>query len=155
MANEWYRKIALDGQLELLTNAIDFFEDELEEARKECKIKGSLEQSAARLPGIFEYRYAQLQEVESIYRYLNIELLKVRSSYYRKYLEKYDRQLSSRDVEKYIDGEDEVVTLNHLINSILLIRDQYLGITKSLDQKNWQISNITRLKVAGLDDAKI
>lgn len=155
MVNKWYKQIALNNRLDLLTDAIEYFEQELEHARQECKIKGSLEQAAARLPGIFEYRYAQLQEVEAIYRYLNIELSKVRSGYFRKYLEKYNKQLSSREAEKYIDGEDEIVTLNQLINTVLLVRDQYLGITKSLDQKNWQVSNITKIKVAGLDDAQI
>ena len=155
MANEWYHTIVLEGNIDRLTDAIDYFEQELKEARKECKIRGSLEQASARLPGIFEYRYAQLQEVEAIYRYLDNELRKVRSQYYRKYLEKYEKQLSSRDAEKYIDGEDEVVTYNILVNSILLIRDQYLGVSKSLDHKNWQISNLVKLKTAGLDDAQV
>ena len=154
MSNEWYKKIVLEGKTETLTDAIDFFENELKDARKECKISGSLEQAAARLPGIFEYRFAQLQEIEGIYRYLNTLLLKERSILFRKYLEKYNKQLSSREAEKYIDGEDDIVTLNMLMNSILVIRDQYLGVTKALDQKNWQISNITKLKIAGLDDAQ-
>ena len=153
--NRWYRILVLDERIDLINDAIDDFEKELEEARKECQIKGSLEQAAARLPGLFEYRFSQLQEVEAILEYLNIELRKLRSIHYRKYLESYNRQLSSRDVEKYIDSEDDVVDWTKIVNAFALIRNQYLSITKSMDQKNWQISNIVKLRAAGIEDAQI
>lgn len=153
--NRWYRQIVLNEDLSKINDCIDYFEKELEEARKECKIKGSLEQAASRLPGLFEYRYSQLQEVESILEYLNIELKKLRSMHFRKYLEAYDKILSARDAEKYIDGEDDVVVWNKILNSIALIRNQYISITKALDQKNWLIGHIVRLRVAGIEDATI
>lgn len=153
--NKWYRTIVLDERIDLINDAIDDFEKELDKARQECKISGSLEQAAARLPGLFEFRYSQLQEVEAILEYLNIEMRKLRSNHYRKYLENYNKQLSSRDVEKYIDGEDDVVSWTKIVNAFALIRNQYLSITKSLDQKNWQISNIVRLRAAGLEDTMI
>lgn len=155
MTSILYRKITLDGDISLVPDAIDYYENELKEARKECNISGSLEQSAARLPGIFEHRYAQLQEVEGIYRFLDTELKKLRGIHFRKYLEHYNRQLGARDAEKYIDAEDDVITYTHLVGNILVLRDQFLGISKALDHKNWQISNIVKLKVAGLDDARV
>ena len=98
---------------------------------------------------------SQLQEIEAILEHFNIEHKKLRSIYYKKYLENYNRQLTSRDVEKYIDGEEEVITLLHLINMIALIRNQYLSVTKSLDTKNFQIGHIVKLRSAGIEDAQI
>ena len=34
-------------------------------------------------------------------------------------------------------------------------RNQWLGITKGLDQKQWQITNVTKLRVAGMEDADL
>ena len=45
---------------------------------------------------------------QAILQYLNIELRRLRSKHFKKYLENYQRALSSRDVEKYVDGESDV-----------------------------------------------
>ena len=121
----------------------------------ECKLRGSLEKSSAALPGITEYRFNQLQEIEAILEHLNIELRRERSRVFRKYLETYNRQLSSRDAEKYVDGESSVVTLTQLCNQFSLLRNRYLGILKALDIKQWQIGHITRLRTAGMEDVVI
>jgi hypothetical protein len=146
----WYNKVV--GDLANIIFCIDYFENELSEAKTECKIKGSLEKSSAALPGITEHRFNQLQEIEAILEHLNIELRKERSRVFRRYLESYNRQLSSRDAEKYVDGEDSVITLTHLCNQFSLLRNRYLGVMKGLDQKSWQIGHITRLRTAGMED---
>ena len=149
----WYNKIIDD--LGVIVNAIEYFESELQEAKYECRIKGSLEKSSAALPGLTEHRFNQLQEIEAILEHINIELRKERSKVFRKYLEAYNRQLSSRDAEKFVDGEDSVITLTHLANQFALLRNQYLGIMKGLDTKQWQIGHITRLRTAGMEDIVI
>jgi hypothetical protein len=148
-----YNKIVED--LGNIVPAIEYYEKQLEEARWEVKIKGSLEKSSAALPGLTEYRFNQLQEIEAILEHLNIELRKERSKIFRKYLESYNRQLSSRDAEKFVDGEESVITLTHLCNQYALIRNKYLGIMKGLDTKQWQIGHITRLRTAGMEDIVI
>ena len=104
---------------------------------------------------LIEERFGQLQQLEAILEYLNIELRRLRSKTFRKYLENYNRALSSRDAEKYVDGEDDVVDMDKIINDFALIRNQWLGITKGLDQKQWQLTNIVKLRVAGMEDANI
>jgi hypothetical protein len=149
----WYNKVV--GDLSNIVDTITYFEKELNDARYECRIKGSLEKSSSALPGITEYRFNQLQEIEAILEHLNIELRKVRSVTFRKYLESYNRQLSSRDAEKFVDSEQDVIDLTHLTNQFSLLRNQYLGIMKGLDTKQWQIGHITRLRTAGMEDIVI
>lgn len=151
--SHWYNRVVED--LSQIVNCITFYEQELEQAKPDCRISGSLEKSSAALPGITEHRFNQLQEIESILEHLNIELRRERSRVFRKYLETYNRQLSSRDAEKYVDGEDSVITLSQLINQFSLLRNRYLGLMKAIEQKSWQLGHITRLRTAGLDDATI
>jgi hypothetical protein len=42
-----------------------------------------------------------------------------------------------------------------IINEFALLRNKWLGITKALDQKQWQITNIVKLRVAGMEDAHL
>jgi len=94
----WYSDIVKDWSK--IPNCIQFFESELLDARKEVKIKGNIEKNSTQLPAFVELRFAQLQEIEAILEHLNIQLRKKRSSYLRKYLENYNKVLSSRDAEK-------------------------------------------------------
>tara|TARA_B100001287_G_scaffold68330_1_gene56098 strand:+ start:5716 stop:6171 length:456 start_codon:yes stop_codon:yes gene_type:complete len=149
----WYSQVSRD--INQIPSAIQYFETELTEARKEVKLKGSVEKSSSEMPGIVEHRFNQLQEIEAILNYLNIELRKLRSSFFKKYLENYQRALSSRDVEKYVDGEADVVDYEKIINEFALLRNKWLGVLKGLDQKQWQITNIVKLRVAGMEDATL
>jgi len=149
----WYNKVVDD--LGNIIDCISYFEDEIENAKYECRIKGSLEKSSAALPGLTEFRFNQLQEIEAVLEHLNIELRKERSKTFRKYLENYNRTLSSRDAEKFVDGEQSVIDLTHLVNQFSLLRNKYLGIMKGLDTKQWQIGHITRLRTAGMEDIVI
>jgi len=148
--SSWYNKIK--NNISELINCIIFFESELDGARLECGMKGNLEKLSREMPGIVEYRFNQLQEIEAILEHLNIELRKLRSTVFRKFTEHYNKALSSRDAEKYIDGEDEVVDFNHLINEFALLRNKFHGLVKALDAKQFRINNIVKLRVAGLED---
>ena len=149
----WYSQISKD--ISKIPEALDYYNDQLLQAKKEIRIFGSLEKAAAEMPGLVEQRFNQLQELEAILEYLNIELRRLRSTFFKKYLENYQRALSSRDVEKYVDGEADVVDMEKIINEFELMRNKWLGITKGLDQKQWQITNIVKLRVAGMEDATI
>ena len=129
----WYSDIAKD--ISKIPDAIQYFEDELDAAKAQIRIKGNVERAAAEMPGIVEQRFNQLQELEAILEYLNIELRRLRSSFFKKYLENYARALSSRDVEKYVDGEADVVDYEKIINEFALMRNKWLGATKALDPK--------------------
>ncbi len=149
----WYSEISRN--IGKIPDAIKFFESELQDARVEVKLKGNVEKAAANMPGIVEHRFNQLQEIEAILNYMNIELRRLRSSYFKKYLENYQRALSSRDVEKYVDGEADVVDYEKIINEFALMRNKWLGLLKGLDQKQWQITNVVKLRVAGMEDASL
>ena len=75
--------------------------------------------------------------------------------YFSKYLEAYNRALTSRDAEKYVDGEDEVVDFETLINEVALLRNRWLGIMKALESKNFMLGHIVRLRAAGMEDITI
>ena len=150
---KWYASVSKD--IAHLPQCLDHFYNELDEARKEVKIYGIVEKASAALPGIVEHRFNQLQEIEAILEYLNIELRRVKSKAFKKYLENYQRALSSRDCEKYVDGEADVVDMEKIVNEFAMLRNQWLGIIKGLDIKQWQISNIIKLRTAGLEDISL
>lgn len=152
--SKWYYKITAD--LSQIAEFIDYYEQELDQAKMELSLKGkTLERHAAELPGLVEQRFSQLQEIEAVLEYLNIQLKKDRSAEFKKFLEAYNKTLSSRDAEKYVDGVSSIVDSTLLINEVALLRNKFLSISKGFEQKSFSMSNIVRLRVAGIDDASI
>jgi hypothetical protein len=151
----WYSKVVKD--LSQLPDCMIHFDAELAEARQlDLTLRGKrLEQFSAEIPGIVEQRYNQLQEIEAILEYLNIELRRKKTAAFRKYMEHHDRALSSRDADKYAEGNEDVVDMAILINEFALLRNKWIGLHKALEAKNFQLNNIVKLRAAGIDDATI
>jgi hypothetical protein len=149
----WYNKIVQD--LSNIPDFINYYEGELYQAKAECGIYGKLEKNIAGLPGITEQRFNQLQEIEAVLNYLNIQLRKIRRRHFQKYLESYARALTSRDAEKYVDGEDEVIDFETIINEVALLRNKWLGLMKGLESKNFMLGHVTRLRTAGMEDISL
>ena len=149
----WYSKVRQD--IANIVPAIQHFEQQLDEARLDCGLKGNVEKHSRDMPGIVEYRFIQLQELEAILEYLNIEMRKIKTGHYKKYLEGYNKALSSRDADKYAEGEQEVIDQQHIINEVALIRNKFMGLIKAIDAKQFQINNIVKLRAAGLEDVSL
>jgi len=149
----WYNKVTED--LGALADFLMHYRNELEKAKKECSIYGYVEKNISDLPGLTEHRFNQLQEIEAVLNHLNIQLRKIRRKHFQKYLEAYQRALTSRDAEKYVDGEDEVIEYETLINDVALLRNQWLGIMKGFESKNFMLGHIVRLRAAGMEDIQV
>lgn len=146
----WFSRVRMD--MSMLPDMIDHYNQELEQAQKETRILGSLEKQNQDLPGQVSHRFNQLQDLESVLKYLNVKYDKQRSDHYRRYLERYNRELSDRSIEKYIDGEADIVDMLSVINEVALVRNRYLGVMKGFDVKSYSLGNIVRLRIAGMND---
>ena len=149
----WYSKVV--ANLNAVPDFIAHYERVLDDARKDCKIGGLVEKNITALPGLTEFHYNQLQEIEAVLNYLNIQLRKIRQKHYKKYLEGYARALTSRDAEKYVDGEDEVIDYETIINEVAYLRNRWLGIMKALESKNFMLGHVVRLRTAGMEDIMV
>ena len=149
----WYSRVVAD--LSAIPDFIAHYEHELDAAKAECRIGGVIERNIKDLPGITEHRFNQLQEVEAVLNYLNLQLRKIRRRHFQKYLENYARALTARDAEKYVDGEDEVIDFETIINEVALLRNRWLGVMKGLDSKQWMSGHIVKLRTAGMEDVSV
>lgn len=152
----WYDKITADPDDQTpLIECFAYYEKQLAEARHDLDVAGRIEIMAKKLPGMAEYRFNQLQELEAILKYLNIRMDKVRGQRFRFYMEKYDRELRSSEADKFASGDDAVIDLALLINHVALLRNKFLGISKGIEYLHYQISNIIKLRIAGIEDSSL
>lgn len=153
MARPWHWVIK-DDKTKIL-DMIEFFDLEIEQARKEVKKIGIIEKIAQEIPGWHENRLSQLQQLEAVLEVLEIEMRQIQAEKFKYYLEAYKRALSSSDCKKYVEGDVDVCELAELINEVAYLRNQYTSIVKSLEMKAFQLNNIVRLRAAGIEDARL
>jgi hypothetical protein len=151
--SNWYTRVSQD--IGAIPDFIAHYDAELNAAKRDINIGGIVEKNISGLPGITEHRFNQLQEIEAVLNFLNIQLRKIRRKHFQKYLEHYARALTSRDAEKYVDGEEEVIDYETIINEVALLRNRWLGIMKALESKNFMLGHLVRLKTAGMEDFTI
>jgi len=158
--DRYYQVTAADADdipdlISAVAGILEYFEDEYLEGKIDIEIKGAVEQAAAKIPGITEHRWAQLQELEAIVLYLQTIVKKAKQRAFKHYLENYNRQLTSRDAQTYADADDDVLNKAEILNQVSFMRNKFIGIYKSIEAKHWQLNNITKLRAAGLEDAYI
>lgn len=149
MANEYFQAIKQNDNA--LPQALEYFNNEYDEARNEVKISGKIAECVSKLSSRYEYRFSQLQEIEAILKHFEIKLSQKKSALYQKYLENYQRALSSSDIKIYIEGQPEIVAIQQIINEISLVRNKFISLSKGFETANYQLSNLSKLYAAGVD----
>lgn len=147
--NQYFNKVKENENC--LLEVLNYFNSEYENAKSETKIDGEIRKKVSELPSNYENRFSQLQEIEAILRHFEIKMSQKKSDYYKRFLENYNRNLSSSDIKIYIDGQPEIIALNQIINEIALVRNKFLGLTKGFECANYQLSNLSKLLASGCD----
>jgi hypothetical protein len=152
---QWFSQVKRD--LSKIIDMIDFYQMEAIKHKSSLRIQGRLEHHAASLPAEIEECFNQLQDIEAVLEMLNIKYRRCRSEKFRKFFENSNlgRVLTSKDCDRYVDCDPDVVDLAELINEVALIRNMYLGLIKGMENKQWQITNIVKLRAVGIQDAEV
>ena len=105
------------------------------------------------MPGLAAENFSRLQDLEIILQHVtNMEdrVLMNKAKYYK---ENYQRDLSDRMAEKYADVHDDVQVIRLIRFRVAGVRNQFLAVSKGMEYMHFQLTNITKLRCAGLDDA--
>lgn len=146
----WYHKVSKD--INNLPKALDYFEKELINAKKDCELIGSLERSTTMLPGIVEQRFSQYQELDAILELLKIQFNKIKGKHIQNYHLTNNKAYAATTIDKILLSEDDVTDFLVMINEVTLLKNKWAGISKALETKQWQITNLIKWKSLGLDD---
>ena len=80
---------------------------------------------------------------------------KVRGKLFRDYTENYSRVLADRAIDKYIDKEDAYLAAYGLYLEVKEIHDQYVRVVEAFRSRGFALNNITKIRVAAMEDATI
>lgn len=126
------------------------------EAEPIFKLEGRLLEEICKTIPHYQARYDQAyHEVKALEEWINVAKERKLARLWKKYNEGYSRQLTTRDIQAYINGEKDIVDLNQLIVETTLIKNNLFAIVDAVKQMAWTMSNIVKLRVAQIQDTSL
>jgi hypothetical protein len=94
----------------------------------------------------------RISEMKALEDYYATVIGKIESAHWKKYNEKYSRALSTKDIQAYIAGEPDYVAAKELSLEVAFVRHQLDQVLDALNGMSFMVNNITKLRVAELED---
>ena len=129
---------------------------ELEEAEANLKIEGKSLEKANRENASWQYYYQQrFVELNSLTKYFEREVDRVRGKLFKSLTEINNRDLSDRAKDKYIDNEQAFLDINEIFLEVKEVRDFFEALVENFRNRGYALKNITEIRVAQLEDVLI
>lgn len=126
--------------------------EEIEGAAPLFALEGERLESLCRdLPQHQAHYALRAQEAKALVKWLEVEKAKLESRHLKNYNQS-PRALGVREQAVYLSGEKDIVQQNQLIVEANLRAQQFEEIVESFKQMGWQLGNITKARVAELND---
>lgn len=149
----WYNIIKKD--ITKLQEFIDAYDKEYEEFLPYFKITGNLTENSIRIPGLIEHCQACIDDIVSVYRFVETLYDSAKAAAYKKYNESYNKGLSETAKNQYASNEKAVVDIKIKLTDIKFVQNKFESVAKGLESMNYMLPNVVKLKIAGLDVADI
>jgi len=129
--------------------ALGGFEDKLE-------IKGkNLEHANSEQPAWQSYYDQRRIELYTLVKYYEGQINRVRGKLFKSYTETYSRELTDRAKDKYIDNEEAYLKMFEIYLEVKEVHDQYSAVVEAFKSRGYALNNITKIRVAALEDVTI
>lgn len=143
-------------KLEKLPDVLAEYDAELEKAEERIDIKGkNLEKANREQPAWLHYYDQRRIELKTLNNYFEMKVKKVRGKLYRSYTEKSMIELTDRAKDKYIDNEVAYLDMYEVYLEINEMYEKYCAVVTAFQQRGYSLNNITKVRVASLEDAEI
>lgn len=142
-------KIKTDGEVDKkkIFVLLDLYSSELDNIEEEFNIKGkSFIEICQRYSSNFYYFDSRKAELDALAKFFDSFLEKVRSKLTRQYTEKYPRQLSERQIEKYINSDENYYIWKEVQIAIDEVRSNYISVIESYTKLGYILNNIREMK---------
>jgi hypothetical protein len=146
------------GNIHRLPAVLEEYERGLDQETVEANlaIKGKvLEVANTEQAGWLLYYSSRKAELYALLKWLEGQLSAVRGKHFRAYTEHYQRELSDRQKDKYIDNEQDVQVQLELYLTVKEMHDRYEAVVDAFQARGFALRNITELRIRSLEDSVI
>lgn len=146
----------LGSNYEKLPGILDQFDADLKPATEQLEKKGKLlEVSLSENSSMMHYYDERRIQLHSLVKFFRMEVDRIRSDKYRQYNERNSLKLQYNMMTKYIDSEEDYLFVYKMLIEVEELYESYVSAVDAFKQRNYELSNMTRLRIANLEFAEI
>ena len=132
------------------------YETALDGFQNHLAIKGKNLEHANREHATWQSYYDERRiELHTLVKHFETQMNKIRGSLFRQYTENYSRELNDRTKDQYINHEDEFLKISGIYLEVKDLHDRYVGVVDAFRSRGFALNNITKIRVAALEDVTI
>lgn len=146
----------LGKQLEKIPEVLEEYEIALEGVEDIIEIKGKKLEHANRENAPWQHYYDQKKlELKSIVDWLEARVNSTRGRLFKNLTEGAPRDLSDRAKDKYIDNEKAYLDMYELYLEAKELYSKYSATVDAFTARGYALNNITKIRVASLEDVEL
>lgn len=139
-----------------LPTMLEAYDNELAKAEEDLRITGKkLEISNSENSALIHFYDQRKVELHTLVKFFKTEEDRVKGQLYKSYKENHSRSLGEREIAKYIDNEDKYIEAHSLLIEVEEMYEMYQSVVNALTTRNYALSNITKIRVASLENIEI
>ncbi len=139
---------------ENLPELIVQYETELKEAEANLKITGKILDLALREQGAWPVYYGQRRaELKTLMKYLDARVSAVRGRLTRNYFENCNPKQSERMIDKYVDYEQEYLSMYHLYLEVAELYEKYDAVCEAFTIRGFALRDLTTARVEQIQNS--
>ena len=132
------------------------YEDALNDYESHLSIQGKRLEKANMENPTWQIYYDQKRiELHTLLKFMDAEVDRVRGKLFRSYKENHSRQLSEREINRYIDNEQAYLSMNEIKLEVQEIHDKYHAVVEAFRVRGYALNNITKARCASLEDVML
>lgn len=140
----------------LLPDVLAQYEDELIGLDEKLAIKGKRLEVANVENAAWQSYFDQRKiELYTLVKFMDQEVQRVRGKLFRSYKENHSRELNEREIGRYIDNEDAYLLMNQLYLEVKEIHGKFESAVNAFTTRGYALNNITKIRVASLEDVEL
>ena len=137
-----------------IPSILNQYNEFLSEAKNDLELSGkTLGDASKEHPSLQMYYHERLVELNTLLKYCEMELNKVKSLLYVDLVKNSKMALSDREREKFIMGEDKFITMNKVWLEVKELHDKFDAVYGAFISRGYSLNNITKARVASIEDA--
>lgn len=106
-------------------------------------------------PVWFAYYSERLNELKKLLSYMEARVSQVRGQLYEGIKKGSNVSLGEREIQKYIDADELYIEIHVLMLEVKEVHDLYASAVENFRNVGYAMNNITKIRVAGLEDVTL
>jgi hypothetical protein len=155
IAKRWFRIVSADT--DKVIDALEWYMNELDEGHRATDITGNLMRANQNQSGFVAYYDSMHTDLDAILELFERLVRLKKGEVLRRFADNppTNVKLGVTEIKVLADSDPEVAALEEITHEIRYVYKQYGSLLKALSARGYTLTNISKLRVAGLEEVQV